>query len=316
MGFEWLTTLPRVVEPATTYAVFGMTVSSEIDLPELARTTRLPEVAIRRGPVVDSLDDAVAEGVLYQAAPGRLRLDVPNVATFLACHGREVTIAPYPGVDEQEIRLFLYGSVLGAILQQRGVLTIHASAVTDGEQAVLLSGRSGGGKSTLAATLVRRGFRLLSDDVVAIRHDRDRGALASAGYPELKLWADALHRLDIDPTGLKRVRAGLEKSYVPAHERFASEPLPVSHVYLLGSHNLDEITLEPMIGHDRVGTLVRNTYRRNYLDGLGGKERHFEACVELARQARIVRVARPAGGFRITELADRIEADVRGLPVA
>ena len=87
-------------------------------------------------------------------------------------------------------------------------------------------------------------------------------------------------------------------------------------MYILRSHNGDDITLEPVTGQSCVGFLVRNTYRRNYLDGLGGKEQHFRACVALARQARVVKVERPSHGFQITRLADRIEADLHESPAA
>jgi serine kinase of HPr protein (carbohydrate metabolism regulator) len=42
--------------------------------------------------------------------------------------------------------------------------TIHASCVSIGGRAVLLSGRSGSGKSDLALRLIDRGARLVSDD--------------------------------------------------------------------------------------------------------------------------------------------------------
>ena len=43
---------------------------------------------------------------------------------------------------------------------------LHASAVTDEKQAVLLCSESGGGKSTLATLLQTKGLRVISDDVV------------------------------------------------------------------------------------------------------------------------------------------------------
>src|SRR5438105_3551225 len=188
------------------YAVFGLRVASEIELPELPRGTGRADVTIRRGPTPDLIADPVIEGVLYQAAPGRLRLTVPNVATFLATDGTDVVVAAQPDATPEEVRLFLYGSVLGAILQQRGILTLHASAVTDGDRAILFAGASGRGKSTLAAAFLDLGYQLLSDDVVAIRTDPDRAAMAAPAYPEIKLWTDSLEHLQIDADGLRRVR--------------------------------------------------------------------------------------------------------------
>jgi hypothetical protein len=292
------------------YEVFGLQVSSELELPELASGTGPADVLIRCAPAPAPLVEPVVESILYQAAPGRFRLEIPGVATYLATEGRDVVVAPAPGVAANEVRLFLYGSVMGAVLQQRGILTLHASAVTDGERAILFAGTSGRGKSTLAAAFLDGGYRLLSDDVVAIRVDAETGAVAAPAYPEIKLWADALERLDIDAEGLSRVRAELDKSYVPARERFAAEAAPISHVYVLQVHNRGDVVLTPVTGRQKVGFLVRNTYRRQFLDGLGGKEAHFEGCLALGRQARVVSVARPRADFRIDELRQQIEADL------
>lgn len=45
---------------------------------------------------------------------------------------------------------------------------VHASAVTNGEQTLLLSSASGSGKSTMAALLQSRGLQIVSDDFVPI----------------------------------------------------------------------------------------------------------------------------------------------------
>ncbi|MCP4661271.1 MAG: hypothetical protein GY856_38190 [bacterium] len=60
--------------------------------------------------------------------------------------------------------------LLQATLRQiRSHLLLHAGALEHRGRGVLLAGGSGAGKSTLALELVRRGFKLLSDDVAAIR---------------------------------------------------------------------------------------------------------------------------------------------------
>ena len=44
----------------------------------------------------------------------------------------------------------------------------HASAITDGNSAILFMAPSGGGKSTIAALMLANGFKLLSDDFVPV----------------------------------------------------------------------------------------------------------------------------------------------------
>lgn len=63
-----------------------------------------------------------------------------------------------------------YMLLLQATLRQiRSHLLVHAGALEYRGRGILLAGDSGAGKSTLVWELVRRGFKLLSDDVGAIR---------------------------------------------------------------------------------------------------------------------------------------------------
>jgi serine kinase of HPr protein (carbohydrate metabolism regulator) len=52
--------------------------------------------------------------------------------------------------------------------------TLHASTVAIAGRAVLITGRSGSGKSDLALRLIDRGFSLVSDDQTIVRRDGER----------------------------------------------------------------------------------------------------------------------------------------------
>ncbi|HET7709075.1 MAG TPA: HPr kinase/phosphatase C-terminal domain-containing protein [Sphingomicrobium sp.] len=52
--------------------------------------------------------------------------------------------------------------------------TVHASTVALDGRAVLITGRSGSGKSDLALRLIDRGFTLVSDDQTIVRREGDR----------------------------------------------------------------------------------------------------------------------------------------------
>ena len=66
-----------------------------------------------------------------------------------------------------------------AALSRAGILAIHSGVVVLDGRAVLVSGRSGRGKTTLVMALLRRGLDLLSDELALIAVD-DRTVLA---YP-------------------------------------------------------------------------------------------------------------------------------------
>ena len=66
-------------------------------------------------------------------------------------------MAPLGG-DDADIAAFLAGTPFTVLLQQRDVLTLHAASVATDHGAGLPLGRSGFGKSSLAATLVEHRF--------------------------------------------------------------------------------------------------------------------------------------------------------------
>lgn len=84
---------------------------------------------IRYGVVPAILATVKKTGVRFQAAPGQLLLTVDGVARCLVQDGKEIIVEGAPESDDDSLRLFLLGSTLGALLQQRGMLTLHSSAI-------------------------------------------------------------------------------------------------------------------------------------------------------------------------------------------
>jgi hypothetical protein len=118
---------------------------------------------------------------------------MPGIGTFLVRDGREILVDPDPDAGDALLQLALLGPVLAALLQQRGDLVLHASAVEiDGAAVGFLGGR-GAGKSTMAAALLRRGYPLLTDDILAVSLE-DGSPRVLPGFPQLKLWPDAVAR--------------------------------------------------------------------------------------------------------------------------
>lgn len=291
------------------YSIYGLQIASELRLAELLPGEGPTDVVIRRGRVPNELPDAKKRGVLYEAAPGRLRLAIRGIARYLVSDGKEIVVEVEPEADEADVRVFLFGSAMGALLLQRGILPLHASAIEYDGGCVVFAGPSGHGKSTLAAAFHREGYRVLADDVLAVTVANGEAPQAYAAEPELKLWGDALEELDIDPDGLPKVRPGIEKSRLPTGQAADGGSLPISHVYVLANTNEDRLELTPIEGMEKLGVLTRHTYRSHFLDGLGGKADHFRVCVALSRHAEVARATRPRAGFKIDELVRLLESD-------
>ncbi|HZX32078.1 MAG TPA: hypothetical protein VFF03_12065 [Rhodocyclaceae bacterium] len=298
------------------YTAYGLSIDSQIHLPELlsfeAGDAETAEVTIHFGPEASAPPvDGHQLGPFLWVTPERLWLHVPRVARFLISNGNDICIAPEPGGDEDSIRVFLLGSVFGALLLQRGQLVLHGNAIRIGDQCMVCVGRSGVGKSTLAAGFLRRGYEILADDVVPV----DNECRALPGFPRIKLWQDVADRLNIDTTGLRRIRPNLEKFNYPIALTADTPPLPIRWIYILNRNPVfQEIRLESIQGLQRFHPLHNNTYRVRFLDGMGQQPEHLERCGQLAGRVRLARVTRPDNGFQLDQLIDRLLADVAENP--
>lgn len=96
------------------------------------------------------------------------RLHAPASGRFvLSRDGGLVRCAP-KRIAAWRWQAFLIGQLLPAAAVLRGLEVLHASAVIIAGRAVVLTGRSQAGKSSVAINLLRRGTPFLADDIVAL----------------------------------------------------------------------------------------------------------------------------------------------------
>ena len=295
--------------PDVLYSLHGLTVSSQIEL-GLEDGNGPPDVIVLRDRVADRLEGAVASGVLYEAAPGAFRLGLEGVAKYLATGGNRIAVDVADGAEMSAVAVFLLGPVMAALLHQRGVVPLHASAIEMNRRAVAFTGHSGSGKSTLAAAFHRAGYRVVADDVVAVRVGDAGRPLVSTAAPALKLWADSLDNLGIDGSGLAKTRAGLDKSLLPLEHAWNDKELPLHSVYVLEQSSGREFELSDVEGQEKMELLLTHTYRRRFLEGLGNLPDHFRLSAAFANHVRMVRVVRPREGFELERLVALIGDDL------
>jgi hypothetical protein len=292
------------------FRAWGLNIVSCMDLPEfLAGKGGSTDVVVDYGVVPDSLEEVRFKGVRYQAAPGRFLLTVDGIARYLVAEGCKIVIQKAAGAEDDAVRLFLLGSAFGALLHQRGVLPLHASAIRANGKAVLFCGSSGIGKSTLAGAFFKKGYPVLADDICALSPGDDGIPMVLPGFPQIRLWADATRELEEDCTSLPKVRQELEKYGLPLQEGFCTKPTPLGRIYVLGTTNTDRFEMVPVNGQEKFNALMRSTYRFRFTEGLGSKPEHFNQCTAVGRHAEVRKITRPGRGFRLDELMELIEKD-------
>ena len=296
------------------YRCYGLVIRSDFELRELGdpgEASAPVDVVIEHGPVGARPATAVELPWGLWRDGEVCGIDIPDVARYEVSRGERIVVDPYLNTDEREVRLYLLGTMLGAIMMQRGHLVLHGNAIRVGRSAAVVVGRSGAGKSTLAAEFARRALDLLSDDVVPV----DATGHALPGYPRIKLWDDALEALGLDTDGYERIVAKRAKFHVPI-SRGRLDPLPLRWIYVLETHDGPELEMAAASGVGAFELLHEHTYRRELLSDRAATWQHLQQCAGIAERARVVRVIRPALTMTAKATADAILADIEASGLA
>jgi hypothetical protein len=290
---------------AFSYLAYGLSIRAAMPIPELMAGNAEGEVSIRFGDVNYPTSEILERGWgRFRPTSEEDHLFWQGVGSFLVRRGRDIVVDPCPGLDERLLRLFLLGPVLAVLLQQRGHLLLHASAVAVADGAVLFLGSEGWGKSTMAAALHARGHKLLTDDVAVLPTESTCPTLFP-GFPQLKLWPEALISLGEEPEKLPRCNPHFEKRAREAAQEFSSDPLAIKRIYVLDEGNTVPEIL-PLRPQEALGELIRHTY-----GALGvGSTSHFTQCTNVVEKVPICSLKRQKSLSQLSNLAQLVEDDL------
>jgi hypothetical protein len=293
------------------YLVGGITLVSEIALPELPLIQQQDatphQVTIRLGEIPRRLPDAVEVDPDCFATTTQYLLCVSGIARYLVTEGREIVVDPDASAVPLDVRAYLLGAMFVVLCQQRGLLPLHASAVAGKSGVVAFLANSGQGKSTLAAHLVQRGFRVIADDICLIDATPPGDAMVIPTAPWLKLWRNSLENLGRQAEGLDRVFSDDDKYRLPLAP--VLQPEPICKVVFLegteGSANATVIEEVPRV--EAVPLLMNLTHHSYVLEATGQREENFLRCGRVLSQARAYRLIRPWGLMHLKSTVDAVE---------
>lgn len=234
-------------------------------------------------------------------------LQLPSIASYRVTKN-SITIAPVANAQASSIRAFLLGSAMGALLQMRGLMVLHGSAVAmpDG-QAAVFCGHSTAGKSTLAAALSSRGHPALADDITAIRFDTSGNAWCLPGLSRTKLWRDALETLGLADKANATTRVLPE---IDKHSLFletSDRPARLCRFYELQVQDASSLSFHPVTGLDKLSLLLTHSYRPAYLAVLGRQPTLLRQAANLAPRLLASRIVRPRGEKTLESIVGWLE---------
>ena len=293
------------------YVAFGLGIRSALPLPELVPKEAAADVAVRVGRAHRLPPEAISvetpfRGAYFQATQEEAYLFWEKVGSFSVRNGCEIIVEPAPGVEERVLRHFILGFALTVLLQQRGRLVLHASAVTVDSGVVAFLGGPGWGKSTMAAAMYARGHSIVADDVTAVRADKAH-PVVHPGFPQLKLWPEAAIAVGDVPERLPRVEPSVEKRARRATHQFSPDPLPLRCIYVLAESETQEI--DTLSSQEALVELIRHSHATRFLRVVGASS-HFLQCSNVVNNVTVRGLKRPRSLASLSDLAQLVEKDL------
>jgi len=237
-------------------------------------------------------------------------LKIKNIASYRVQGGKYIYYHPYVDADEPSVNLFLNGSVFGAVLHQRKLLPFHGSSFLYEGKGVIICGNSGTGKSSAVAAFCQNGAIFINDDITPVKVENGKGFIIPV-KTRIKLWNDSIKKLNIENNGLERIRAPLDKFYIPGHTSCSANQI-LNHVFLLQIHNNDSFLVSEVEGLAKFQALRSMIYRKSYLKGMPETEaQYFTQIIKLSGHVRITSITRPQT-CSISSLMDCIRTVLNG----
>ena len=291
------------------YNAFGLTISSEIPMPELPEYNPgnyLNGITIKRTDLSNLWTQYSASNKYFAVKENFIMFHVPDKAIFLIQNGNKILVSPLNDSDEDYHRLYILGTCMGAILMQRKILPLHGSAIAIEGKAYAIVGDSGAGKSTLASAFLNRGYQLLSDDVIPVRMSDKNIPMVTPAYPQQKLWMESLNQFGMESNQYKPIVERETKFAVPVSTQFANQELPLAGIVELIKTDEADICITPITKMARFHTLYTHTYRNFFLEGAGLMDWHFATSAKMINQLSFYQLQRPVSRFTAHDLTELI----------
>ncbi len=221
-------------------------------------------------------DDGTVWTEFYRAGENYV-LRFPELADFeVSGDGTRVIAIPFEAIDDATLEHLYINQVQPLALSRQGQPAFHASAVSMSGTAVAFIGRTGLGKSTLAASFALDGTPFLTDDSLIIDETGDTIAVRPS-HASLRLWEDSVEAIAgaghksadaVSFTSKTRLLAGDALAHV-------DRPVPVRAAYLLCNEFVESVRFEELEGAARHMAWVENSFLLDIQDR-ESLSRHFD----------------------------------------
>jgi hypothetical protein len=232
---------------------------------------------------------------------------------LIAADGREIECHPLAPGSLKAFHTHLGPSISFALINL-GFEPLHSTTLVVDGGAVALMGDCGYGKSSLGASFVQAGYRMLTDDLLVVTGHASHFT-AYPGAPRVKLYpaiAKIIFGNDVDGLRLEHLTP---KLIIPLDNgRAQRTPVPLKAIYMLtppGARVAPRVTIRTLTQRRAFLELVRNTFNMSVSEP-ARLERQFAQAAQMAMNVPIKSLSYPRELRMLTDAREAILADLGG----
>ncbi|PKM55442.1 MAG: hypothetical protein CVV00_04050 [Firmicutes bacterium HGW-Firmicutes-5] len=294
------------------YKAFGLNLFSEIEIPELNISNGKHDVCIQLGTVPSVMNNVLEESNQYQLSRAEFLFDIEGVAKYYVTNGEQIFIELYKESDMNRVTVYLLGTAMGVLLIQRNRIAIHGSAISVGQQALIITGECGAGKTSLCSAFRKKGYGFLADDISVLSMDRDLQCFVHPAFPQQRLCSDTALKMGYNLQNLKQSSMEEDKYIVKLEENYIEEKMPLTVIVEIQIGKTEEVILEELKGIDKIKHIERNIYCGQLYDHAGFTNEYYQTLLLTVKNTIFYSIIRPEQGFTVSEQLKKIMFKLTG----
>lgn len=277
------------------YKVYGIHIVSDFEFLQLNSASEVVEkdsVWIQEGSLPEQYK-------LEKDCYSKIERDISYLSNrtcyMLIENGKKITYEKKKDASDANLNAYLLGWGIAMICYQRGEMAIHCSCVAKDNQAIMISGTSGMGKSSVTSLLLKSGYSLVADDMTVIKMQEDGIVYATPAFPYQKLCRDAAFLSGCKEEEMIYIDEKKDKFFVPFKEEFSEKPVPLKAMILLGVSKAGKVEKGEIEGVEKIHACMQAMFLKGLLKEKMKTPYIVNQCLTLASKIPMYYVLRPLG---------------------
>ena len=280
------------------YRIYGLTLASDYEFPQFISIDEPvggPDIEIEYGGISDEIMNYLAQGY-YAGHKNHDKWFSNKAGVFWIHDDRKINFIEYDEGTVDDAAQYLPGMCLSILLWFRKMIMIHGACLRYKDKTIVIAGDSGSGKSTLTTELIKKGAKLIADDVTGIGSENGE-YYSYPAFPAQKLCMDQVERNDIDTTGLRQIRYDLNKYEIPREDQFYDQKSKVDRFFRVEPRkqldNESGLELQTISGAEKLKTVTNSIFIKwLFHDNFGVEPDDIARCIGFIKDIPVFRVIR------------------------